>query len=285
MSFQRLRYSISVSNSVYDKLLTHCKANSLSMSGVVEWESRRFLGLPPREDSPRSSSSATRRAKPREKLPPVVKARPPRAPVAPKDLKIAANNKSLLDESGNLIIVENRKEAFMWNAIRGVPKPAEGLYRESRQAGHFNRYVRKGEPRQIKFDIHIEPAEGWVNGVEGAYPVKAKPPAPPKRAKAGRPPKVIRPVIHVELPPDEPYCALGPLPGHDRSLLDQIAEIHRADLRSRLARDQIDKINRPKIDKAPRTSPPPRLHVESAKGTRDERDVVMPKVAAKIFTF
>lgn len=50
MSTKQTRRSISVSGDCYDRLKAYCKRENRSMSGVVEDELRKFLGMAPRDE-------------------------------------------------------------------------------------------------------------------------------------------------------------------------------------------------------------------------------------------
>lgn len=53
MASKQTRRSISVSMSLYEKLKVRCDAENLSMSGVVETEIRKYLGMEPRDLTPK----------------------------------------------------------------------------------------------------------------------------------------------------------------------------------------------------------------------------------------
>lgn len=60
MASKQTRRSISVSVSLYERLKVKCDADNLSMSGVVETEIRKYLGMEPRDLTPKAAPKRDR---------------------------------------------------------------------------------------------------------------------------------------------------------------------------------------------------------------------------------
>lgn len=90
MSKKQSRRSISVTQASYERLREYCDARNLSMSGIVESEIRKFLGMEGREPTPKQGAPLRMR---RESDPDAPKTVQPLQVVEPVVLEKAPNKK------------------------------------------------------------------------------------------------------------------------------------------------------------------------------------------------